>query len=373
MMKIRLITADEANTCNDFHNRIWKDRRTVEQWRWDFLPDQHGTAELPFAVADDDGRIVGTQAFIPIRMIDRDGVFWTAKSEETLVDPEYRGQKLFDTMYGLLFEYARRHHFAYIWGFTAATKAFLKLGFSTPGRTSQLFFPFSVKSVDRLVRSGGNGESTAKLALYRLGCALARIVSSTRLTFQRSMVAGKGAMKDVEIRSESGAPKGAGELCRRFVQVWGGTTIYRDADYLRWRIFDNPHVKGTMRTLYYRGQLLGWVIYGLGDDGVGYLIDLMAVPDDNKAIRVEDVVRLLLKESIVGTRNMGAVAIRGWHVNNHPFDAILLKSAKSIGFLHLARGHMVVLYHTEGAERQPPDDGFNDWFVTRIFTEGVLG
>ena len=88
---------------------------------------------------------------------------------------------------------------------------------------------------------------------------------------------------------------------------------------------------------------------------------------------MEDAVRLLLKEAVIGTRNMGAVAIRGWHVNNHPFDAVIMKSAKSIGFFRLDRGHMVVLYHTEGAERRPPVDGFNDWFVTRIFTEGVLG
>lgn len=146
-MEIRLIRDNDIEACNALHNKFSPNPRTLEQWRWDFQSGLYESDQRPFAVVDDGGRIAGTQAFIPIPMIDHTGVFWTAKSEETLVDPDYRGQKLFDRMYDLLFEYARSHDLRYIWGFTPATKAFGKIGFQIPGMTEQILFPFRPRAL----------------------------------------------------------------------------------------------------------------------------------------------------------------------------------------------------------------------------------
>jgi len=117
-MEVRLIAEGEEQLCNDFYNRIYGKNRTQQQWQWEFVDNTYDGTPIPYSVVNDNGRIAGTQAFIPIQLIDKDGPYWTAKSEETLVDPDYRGKRLFEKMYARLFDYAREHDFACIWGFT---------------------------------------------------------------------------------------------------------------------------------------------------------------------------------------------------------------------------------------------------------------
>ena len=227
-MHIRFIQPEEAEACNDFHNRVFGDNRTLDQWRWGFLPAGFAADRIPFVVVDDDGRIAGTQAFIPIRMIDRQGVFWTAKSEETLVDPAYRGKKLFEKMYALLMDYMRDHDLHCIWGFTAATKAFTRLGFETPGGTTQLFMPFSGRAVAGAIA----GQQTAipsgavqrlKNAGYRVGSSLAGVYSSFKMAAGRRRTESRSL--GLELKLEDAPPADAGRLTGQFIARWGGTTI----------------------------------------------------------------------------------------------------------------------------------------------------
>lgn len=370
-MHIRLITDDEAEICNEFHNRVYTKNRTIRQWQWEFEGNNYGKQPTPYAVVDDNGKIVGTQAFVPIRMIDKDGVYWTAKSEETLVDPDYRGKRLFEEMYALLFDYAREHQFAYIWGFTPATKAFVRLGFTTPGKTEQIFMPFSSRSIPVMMsKTYGTKPGIAdmlKVAAARSGCVVAQTVSSLKVAARS-----KRAIRNLDIRTMSEPDQQAGELCRSFVDKWGGTTVYRDADYLRWRLFENPYVKSVVRALYANQRLLGYTAFTLGDDGMGYLVDLMVTGDESD-YAVEDMIKTLLLEGVRGTRSMGATGVRGWHVNNHPFDRLVCRVAKEIGFYHIKRGHTTVIYSCEAGTQRDSCGRFDDWYVSRVFTEGVLG
>ncbi|UCD16730.1 MAG: GNAT family N-acetyltransferase [Candidatus Zixiibacteriota bacterium] len=369
-MNVRLIAEGEAEACNDFYNRIYGKKRSLRQWKWDFYSTIYNNPRIPFAVVEDGGKIVGTQAFIPIRMIDEDGVFWTAKSEETLVDHNYRGKKLFEQMYQLLFDYANKNGLAYIWGFTPATRAFKRLGFVIPAVTSQIFYPFSRRSIPPLLERTGKDPGLVKSGLFGIGCNLARMVSSLRFALNNPMRAG---FSGLELRTLESAPEDAGHLCERFIRQWGGVTIYRDTAYLRWRIFQNPYLRAVMRAAYDGDQLVGYIAYSLGDDGMGYLVDLMIAVSEDKSYDANDVARLLLSEAVIGTRNMGAHAIRGWRVNDHPFDAVITRVAGSLGFYHIRKGHAVVLYCARDAAKRKASDQFGRWFVSRIYTEGVFG
>ena len=201
----------------------------------------------------------------------------------------------------------------------------------------------------------------------RTGCFFAQTVSALKIVLNK-----KRAINGLDIRTWDKPDEQAGDLCRRFIQKWGGTTIYRDAEYLQWRLFDNPYAKSVVKAIYSQNHLLGWTAFTLGDDGMGYLVDLMAVADDDSEFAIEDIISLLLYEAVIGTRNMGATGIRGWHVNNHPFDRLICHAAKKIGFYHIRRGHAVVLYNCE-AQMRVSYNKFDDWFISRIFTEGVLG
>jgi hypothetical protein len=162
-----------------------------------------------------------------------------------------------------------------------------------------------------------------------------------------------------------------GKLCRRFIDYYGGTTIYRDAEYLQWRLYDNPYVKSVVRAVYRDEELLGWVAFMLGDDGLGYLVDIMALGDGS--ISTTELVKALLVEAVVGTRNMGATAIRGWFVNDHPFDKLLRRMAARVGFYSFRQGNSVVLYNCTAGKEKAAFGKFDDWYISRIYTEGVLG
>lgn len=371
-MKVRLIADGESEKCNDFYNRIYGKNRTISQWRWEFEPRQFQCDKRPFVLVDDNGRIAGTQAFIPIRMIDSDGIFWTAKSEETLVDPDYRGQKLFEKMYQLLFDYADQNGLEYVWGFTAATKAFKRLGFEMPAQTTQLFFPFSTRSIS-VIKAAHNVAGKARVPAlvkslaYRVGVGLAGCAASLKYALSRSDVA------NLNLKTPEDPPEEAGELCRRFIKHWGGRTIYRDADYLRWRVFDNPYLRPIFRAAYDGDRLVGWAVYSVGDDGMGYLVDLMAAPDEDGKATADEIASMLLSEAVKGTRSMGAVGIRGWRVTDHPFDRLLTRVARRLGFYHNKSGHTVVLRTAESARSRTDFDRFDDWFVSRIYTEGPSG
>jgi GNAT superfamily N-acetyltransferase len=312
-MEIRLIANGEDELCNEFYNRINHKHRRIDQWKWEFTENIYSAhaEKCPFAVVVDNGKIVGTQAFIPIRMIDKNGVFWTAKSEETLVDPNYRGKQLFEKMYKLLFAYAQERQFRYIWGFTPAVKAFDRLGFVVPGKTRQLFMPFSVRSVPALLAKEQQApDSQSSVTMRDLAaqflCLKARGVSQIQLsTTMRPQTPG------LRVEAMTQCDDQTGDLCRRFIDRWGGVTIYRDNEYLSWRIFNNPYNRCTVKGVYSDSQLVGWIAYTMGDDGIGYLVDIMVAPPASDDAKSEDIIKLLLLEAVRSTRRMGASG-PGW-------------------------------------------------------------
>ncbi len=373
-LTVRFATVAEDFVCNDFHNRLYQKSRTLQQWRWEFVSTIFEHPQIPFGVVDDGGSIVGTQALIPIRMINEDGVFWTAKSEETLVDPAYRGKQLFQKMYVKMFEYAAENDLRYIWGFTSAEKAFRRLDFAVPARTSQLLIPFYCRSLQVLLNPQGLGKPAglgkrATMAGYKCACVMARLVSVLRFHRANRRVRSSSASGDLRVETLQRPPEDAGLLCRRFVEQWGGTTIYRDADYLRWRVFENPYTKPIMCAAYDGDELVGWVIYSIDDNAIGYLIDVVVATSRDRPYTPTNVVRMLLTRAVRNVRDMGAVAIRSWHVNDHPFAQQVTRVAKEIGFYHVRRGFSMVTHSTDSTD---PED-FSDWYITRIYTEGVTG
>ncbi len=356
-MEINFIKDDEISACNEFHNQAYGARRTEKQWRWLF--DQSGEGVRPFVVAKDGGRIVGTQALIPITMVGPDGDIYTAKSEETLIDPSMRGRGVFQKMYDLLFKYTSEHGIKAIWGFTPAYKPFMSVGFNVPGSTAQLLLPFSSQAVsaygDHLgggVRRIGLTVATGSIAAY----------SAVRLALSRRTDA-------LQLKVLDAAPLEGDSLCRAFVASWGGVTILRDAKYLEWRYFRNPFVRATLIGAYRENQLLGWMAYAMDENSVGYIVDAI-VPKHEYAL---DALTALMAGSARALRAAGAVAVRSWSVNAHPFDLLFAATAKKLGFISVKRGEPIVLLFDADLDASQPLCDWSAWYVTRAYTQGTSG
>lgn len=174
----------DGERCNDFYNRTYSTDRSLEGWQWEFATDSKPDDKLPFVFIEGHGDILGTQAYIPITMIDQNGVFATAKSEETLLHPKLRGKNAFANMYEILFAIARQNDVHGIWGFTPAGKAFRRIGFETPSSVTQLLKPRRIGFISRM-RAAANEAAKASFLVDTLAGLAALAVSRTVSLFRR--------------------------------------------------------------------------------------------------------------------------------------------------------------------------------------------
>ncbi len=356
-MEIDFIKNDEVSACNDFHNQAYGAMRTEEQWRWLF--NQACSDVLPFIVAKEGGRIVGTQALIPITMVGPEGDMPTAKSEETLIHPSMRGRGVFQKMYDPLFKYADAHGIRAIWGFTPAYKPFISVGFDVPGSTAQLLLPFSTRAISTYGEHLGVGIK--RLSLTAATAALTAY-SEVRLALS-------GERSGFEVKVLNSAPQESGSLCREFAKSWGGLTILRDEDYLNWRYFRNPFLRATLIGIYRENRLLGWLAYAIDESSVGYIIDAI-VPKHECSV---DVLATLMARAVRALRAAGAIAVRSWSVNAHPFDLLFTATARKLGFVKISRGESVVLRLSKDSELAGSISEWGAWHVTRAYTQGTSG
>lgn len=358
MLEINFLNDDDIKECNEFHNYACGSSRTLTQWHWQFDGLLGGIR--PFVVAILNGRIVGAQALMPIVMHDAGGDILTAKSEETLVDPNVRGEGLFQKMYEPLIAHALSHGVRAVWGFTPASKAFEGVGFFVPNRTSQLVCPLSPRA------AGAFGDAIGK-GLRRLSMntaiGAASVLSSVRIGVASSNYHGKR----LEVLNQ--APAEAGPLCREFVRGWGGVTILRDQAYLQWRYYDNPVVRATLLGAYRGNTLVGWLAYSIDDSSIGYIVDSMVVRCDD----AQQILHAMMLRAVLSLRSTGAVAVRTWHLNNHSFDRLILNVVRSLGFYFVKRGEPVVLYLAQDLNVNLSLRAWDDWFVTRAYTQGEVG
>ena len=103
------------------------------------------------------------------------------------------------------------------------------------------------------------------------------------------------------------------------------------------------------------------------------LVDIIAVDSGDGRMAAGDATMALLRECGVRARDMGAVAVRGWSVTDHPYDFIVRRAARRQGWLHFRRGNYMIYRLLD--ENGPSNDrgSVERWYITRIFTEGPSG
>lgn len=359
---IRLATPADGARCNAFYNAYYSRTRTLRQWEWEFCRRVFDDGTIPFAVAESGGDIVGTQALIPIQLVDPEGSYWSAKSEETLVAASQRGRGLFKRLYAPLLDVARRHELRSIWGFTPASSAFEKEGFTRPTRTTQLLRSFGGQAITSLL------ASASQPAPARVGATLASAALSLYGTIASAVTSpAVGAGIRVAVLGEP--PAWADDMSHRFAAAWDVTTLHRSAEYMRWRFYENPFRRPIVLGAWVNDVPAGWLAFGLGSAGTAAIVDVVALPSAG-ARDAKSVVAALAEQATSRSRDMGATAIRAWHVTGHPFAAMTRSVLQRQGWVHTKRGFDMVLKHTPGLDPRLHATNIDRWYVSRAFTEG---
>lgn len=345
---VRILQENEIELANNFFNQIYNTNRPIENFKWEFLQGPSGKAIYIVAIDDtsESVKIVGIQCAIPIELIGSNGsVVLTAKSEDTLVDPAYRGQKIFERMYDLLFAECRKVGIKYIWGFTPAQKAFERIGFEIPFKTEQALFVSKPIGAYRYLKSL-NTSNTTKDKLKIFGLSVLAYFKGLLNIFSKAATTQK-----TNIQSTN-------NLFLNFYKTENLFTLNESDAYLDWRINKNP-----FRNQYSQHQ---WISEGktLADaiinvrEGVSYIEQLYFNHSTSPVPFIQSLIQELKKNK--------TPLIRAFCFSSNKTQIQQGEALKQAGFTYLKRGNYFVWKSLDETNTIKPEQ----LLITRLFTQG---
>lgn len=223
----------DVEEINNLYNSTFQRYRTLEQWRWEFLECPHGRSFIR-VLRDRKGRIVGHWSFMPRIWVRQDRSWFTGKTENAMLVPEFRGKWVFPAFERKVSEEALGSGFDILWGtYSPAKKVHMRAGYKD---FSKIFLyptiiPFS---------------AGAKAIFANIYCAASILIA--------------WAIDNIKAVSCSFDDYVA--ACTDWHSTQDRITLKRDRDFLKWRYIDNPYRKFTFYRLISRKKTLGFAVLG---------------------------------------------------------------------------------------------------------------
>ena len=350
---VRRLLESEIGLANDFFNAVYQVSRSIDNFRWEFLHGPVGPAVYVAAIDDSiktNTKVVGIQAAIPLQFESSSGeVVFTAKSEDTLVDPSYRGQKIFERMYELLFQECKNAGIDFIWGFTPAKKAFERIGFEIPFQAHQALMVFRpLKAYSYLSSLNPQNRFIEKVKIGGL-TFLSRFASV--LTTMGS--AEKLMVKKIDLQSKN-------DVIKRTPQATSVYFLRMDDNFLDWRINKNPF--GNLYENYqflHRDKLVADVLLNFRPEVFGYIEQMIFLDGASEKLRQQ----VLLQVIRIMKPKVNFIRALCFDTNDELRSQTRL--LKKSGFVVLKRGGHFV-WRALGSRVVNP----HEIFLTRLFTQG---
>ncbi|MDA7762654.1 GNAT family N-acetyltransferase [Crocinitomicaceae bacterium] len=354
MVTCRLANSDDYINVNAFYNRIYKVNRTIEKFLWEFNDCPFGKSI--YVIAEDNEKIVGTNCVIPIDLITSDNrIVRTGKSEDTLVDPEYRGQKIFYKIYDFLFEKCKDSGIQIIWGFTPAQKPFENLGFEIPYSHQQaLAVNYVWKSYKFLSSLNDKNKSIDKLKILAL-CIMAKAKSSIKLIPLKSTY---------RIEKVDKIVSGVADLIfANQMKVDNTFAIHQSSEFQEWRIYSNPNFfKTHTYGAYDNKKLVALIVFNSHKNNVAYICQSTFHPDiahPEKVKILKSVTGMLYKE--------GIALVRTWLFPTNTINLEEVSIFNEAKYMNLNRGIGLVWKDLSNTSLKP-----ENFILSRIATQGVI-
>ncbi len=262
---IRPYRPGDEKVINDLFNRIFKKSRTLDEWKWKFIdnPSSKDPA-LWVTVAENNGKIVGHYASIPIEMKIKDKVALAGQPVDLMIDPSFRsGARIF---WELNKENKKNNKgiSAFAFGFPNENsyevgKRFL--GYKDLCEMVQLFKRLSYRNA-------------IKRRVKLLPCWILNLIDKLSRLFYRLTFAVKNLNERASVRNVDYFDERIDGLWEKAKDRYAIMTI-RNLSYLRWRYKNENYTKIIAE----RGnELLGYSVIKIEefkDARVGYLLDIL--------------------------------------------------------------------------------------------------
>lgn len=355
MVVYRIAQEEDYVQINNFHNRLYNSSRTIEQFYWEFNNCPFGKSI--YVVAEDEGKIIGTNCIIPINLVTSDHkIIKSGKSEDTLVDPKYRGQKIFYKVYEFLFEKCRENGIQVIWGFTSAKKPFEKLGFSIPYDHQQSLAVNNIwNSYKYLSSLNSKNRILDRLKIFGL-CSLSKIK-----IISRSQNTLKGYRVTIDDKIIDGVDK---IIDSNLSTLESSFSILQNSKFQEWRIYQNPNYFKIHTYGFYdnNDKLVALIVLNSHPNKVAYINQ----NSFDNSLNIDEKTKILQ----FVTRNMfdsGICLIRNWHFNTNSINCQEMDIFNYAKYSILNRGIGFVWKELEEMNYQP-----EDFYLSRISTEGAI-
>ena len=354
MVNYRLATEEDYQNINDFHNRIYKSNRTIEQFYWEFHNCPFGKSI--YVIAEDEGKVVGTNCVIPIDLITSgQQIIRSGKSEDTLVDPEYRGQKIFYHIYEFLFEKCKEEGIKIIWGFTSAKKPFKNLGFSVPFDHQQSLAVNNIWKSYKFL-STLNSKNRIKDKLKILGLTIySKLKLSGRL---------RAGLRAYRITEDEDIIDGISNLIQSNLTLLNSSyAILQNSRFQQWRIYQNPNYHKVHTYGFYDAEnnLSALIVLNSHPNQIAYICQSSFHQQISKAERVK-----MLKFVTAKMFGQGIHLIRNWQFGSNTLNSLESKLYKDAHYVHLKIGIGFVWKELDNIDIEP--EGF---YLSRVSTQGV--
>ena len=355
MVKYRIANKKDYEAINSFHNKIYSSNRTIKQFYWEFHYCPFGKSI--YVIAEDKQKIIGTNCVIPIELIDSNNqIILSGKSEDTLVDPEYRGQNVFYNIYHVLFDLCKKNGIKVIWGFTSAKKPFKKLGFTIPFEHQQSIAVNKIFSSYRhLIGLNSKNKVLDKLKIFGL-C----LYSKSRVFIKNKNL----LLEKYNITVQEQIVEGINDLIKSNLSNPSSLFyISQSNKFQKWRIYDNPNYHNIYTFGFYNDEniLQGLIIINSDRNKVGYISQstFHASLDESVAVR-------MLKFATDNLFDLGIILIRNWQFNHNVLNRKESECFNKANHVHLKKGISLVWKELDGIDIRP-----EMFYLSRIATQGL--
>tara|TARA_B110000971_G_C19965676_1_gene480108 strand:- start:60 stop:1046 length:987 start_codon:yes stop_codon:yes gene_type:complete len=327
----------------------------MEEFHWEFHNGSFGKSI--YVIAEFEGKIVGTNCVIPINIVDKNGnVFKTGKSEDTLVDPDFRGKKIFVNIYDYLIEVCREEGILVIWGFSSAIKAFKKIKFSIPFSGKKSLVVNNIPAAYNVLK--GNKQLSFEDKVRTLGMCV--------LGYSKRMLKGKGEIgKEYKVITTPILDERIEKLIQRNLGTSNSQfAIQQDSTFQSWRIYDNPNYYKvhSYAIIDKNDNLLGYILLNSHKNKSAFICQAtfdFTVLSDKQIIG-------FLKYIINDMFKQGVVLIRDFVFDTNDLNMRELKILDQVGFKHFKKGNGLVWREIGSFDFKP-----EDFYLSRIATQGV--
>lgn len=359
---IKLLKKDDID---DFKNRINTNKDlsdhspflhgSVQEFQWQFFSDSQNKSPYFLAIDDVNNELIGTMAALVIPMQMPNGeVGLTVKPEDVLLSikalVKYKGRDILKELLDAIEKETESKKIKFYWGFTEATSAFIRLGFSKEFSSRQGILVFkTIPSYNHLINLNSSNRLKQKVLILGLS-TVAYIKSSIFRKKTKAILCKEISLNDINE-----------EILLSFLPS-NMYSLYLNRDFLKWRILDNPSILKyhILQFESLQDEIISYLVYSEKQKGVFFIEQFLfknTLTLDQKEKVIMSAMYHLKKKKAIIVRVMGFTHNK---VNQEEY-----KLLNKIGFIYANKGIPFILKSNVKLKAE-------DIYLSRLNTQGTF-